>query len=155
MSAGDFDFLHGSWRISHCTLKERLTGCQEWETFESTMRCWPILGGAANMDEGYFPSRGNYGMTIRLYDKNADTWSLFWIDSRFARIEPPVTGRFADGVGTFLGPDTHNGIPVVCRYLWSDITPDSVRWAQALSADDGATWETNWVMEMTRTKETP
>jgi hypothetical protein len=43
----------------------------------------------------------------------------------------------------------------VCRYLWSDITPDSVRWAQALSADDGATWETNWVMEMTRTEETP
>lgn len=155
MSAGDFDFLHGSWRISHRTLKERLTGCQEWETFESTMRCWPILGGAANMDEGYFPSRGNYGMTIRLYDKNADTWSLFWIDSRFARIELPVTGRFADGVGTFLGPDAHNGIPVVCRYLWSDITPDSVRWAQALSADDGATWETNWVMEMTRTEETP
>jgi hypothetical protein len=55
-----------------------------------------------------------------------------------------VTGRFADGVGTFLGPDMHNGIPVVCRYLWSDITADSVRWAQALSVDDGATWETNW-----------
>jgi hypothetical protein len=155
MSAGDFDFLHGSWRISHRTLKERLTGSQEWEAFESTMRCWPILGGAANMDETYLPSRGNHGMTIRLYDKDADTWSLFWIDSRFARIEQPVTGRFADGAGTFLGPDAHNGIPVVCRYQWSDITADSVRWAQALSADDGATWETNWVMEMTRTEETP
>jgi hypothetical protein len=155
MTAGDFDFLHGSWRISHRTLKERLSGCQEWEAFESTMRCWPILGRAANMDETYFSSRGNHGMTIRLYDKDADTWSLFWIDSRFARIEPPVTGRFADGAGTFLGPDAHNGIPVVCRYLWSDITADSVRWAQALSADDGATWETNWVMEMTRTEETP
>lgn len=155
MSAGDFDFLHGSWRTSHRLLKERLTGCQEWETFESTMRCWPILGGCANMDEVYFPSRGFHGMTIRLYDKDADTWSLFWIDSRSARIEPPVTGRFADGVGTFLGPDTHKGIPVVCRYLWSDITADSVRWAQALSADDGATWETNWVMEITRMHETP
>jgi hypothetical protein len=154
MSAGDFDFLHGSWRISHRILKERLTGCQEWEEFESTMRCWPILGGAANMDEGCFPSRGFCGMTIRLYDKDADTWSLFWIDSRFARIEPPVTGRFANGRGTFLGPDAHNGIPVVCRFLWSDITADSVRWAQALSTDNGATWETNWVMELTRAEET-
>ena len=155
MSASDFDFLHGSWRISHRILKERLTGCQEWEAFESTMRCSPILGGTANMDDAPFPSRGFHGMTIRLYDKDADTWSLFWIDSRFARIEPPVIGRFADGVGTFLGPDTHNGIPVVCRFVWSDITADSLRWAQALSADDGATWETNWVMEITRMEETP
>jgi hypothetical protein len=107
------------------------------------------------MDEGYFPSRGFHGMTIRLYDKDADTWSLYWIDSRFARIEPPVTGRFADGVGIFAGPDTHNGVPVVCRYTWSDITPDSVRWAQALSPDDGTTWETNWLMEMTRIETEP
>jgi hypothetical protein len=150
VSAQDFDFLHGSWRIAHRYLTERLAGCDEWSTFESTMRCWPILGGTANMDEGHFPSRGFHGMTIRLYDKAADTWSLFWIDSRFARIEPPVTGSFADGVGIFLGPDTHNGASVVCRYTWSDITPDSVRWAQALSPDDGTTWETNWIMEMTR-----
>ncbi len=107
------------------------------------------------MDEGYFPSRGFHGMTIRLYDKDADTWSLYWIDSRFARIEPPVTGSFADGVGVFLGPDTHDGRPVVCRYTWSDITADSVRWAQALSPDDGATWETNWLMEITRLEEEP
>jgi len=52
MSAHDFDFLHGSWLISHRYLRERLTGCDEWETFESRMRCWPILGGAGNMDEG-------------------------------------------------------------------------------------------------------
>ncbi len=39
MTAGDFDFLHGSWQISHRTLKERLTGGQEWQTFQSTMRC--------------------------------------------------------------------------------------------------------------------
>ena len=94
VSARDFDFLHGSWRIAHRYLTERLTGCDEWITFESTMRCWPILGGAANMDEGYFPSRGFHGMTIRLYDKDADTWSLYWIDSRFARIEPPCWPPF-------------------------------------------------------------
>jgi hypothetical protein len=87
VSAQDFDFLHRSWRIAHRYLTERLAGCGEWITFESTMRCWPILGGAANIDEGYFPSRGFHGMTIRLYDKDADTWSLYWIDSRFARIE--------------------------------------------------------------------
>jgi len=150
MSTHDFDFLHGSWRIEHRYLKERLAGCDEWDTFTTTMRCWPIFGGAANMDEGDFPSRGYHGGTVRLYDPVAGTWSIYWMTSRSSVIEPPVTGRFTDGVGEFLGPDEHNGIPVVCRYLWSDITADSVRWAQALSADDGKTWETNWIMELHR-----
>lgn len=56
---------------------------------------------------------------------------------------------------TSLTPDTHSGIPVVCRYLWSDINADSARWAQPLSPDDGPTWETNWVMELARTEKTP
>ena len=150
MSARDFDFLHGSWRIGHRYLKERLTGCEEWESFDSEMRCWPILGGAGNMDEGEIPSRGYHAMTIRLYDPDTETWSLYWLTSRGSTIEPPVTGRFSDGTGEFLGPDTHDGIPVICRYRWSGITPDSVRWDQALSADEGLSWETNWIMSMTR-----
>ena len=150
MSAHDFDFLHGSWRISHRYLKDRLAGCHEWQEFSSEMRCWPILGGAGNMDEGEISSRGYHAMTIRLYDPDAKTWALYWLTSGSGTIEPPVTGRFSDGVGEFLGPDTHAGITVICRYRWSDITPDSVRWEQALSADDGKTWETNWVMSMTR-----
>ena len=35
MSAQDFDFLHGSWRISHRYLRERLSGGDKWDTFES------------------------------------------------------------------------------------------------------------------------
>ena len=35
MSAHDFDFLHGSWRISHRYLKDRLVGCHEWQEFSS------------------------------------------------------------------------------------------------------------------------
>ena len=151
MSAHDFDFLHGSWHIEHRYLKERLTGCEEWETFETGMRCWPILGGAGNMDEGEFPSRGYYGSTIRLYDPAADAWSLYWLTSRSSTIEPPVTGRFTGGIGDFLGPDFHDGVPVTCRFRWTLLSPDSCRWEQALSADDGKTWETNWYMELTRT----
>jgi hypothetical protein len=152
MSAHDFDFLHGSWSISHRALTSRLTGCQEWDTYSSTMRCWPILGGAGNMDEGEFPSRGYFGMTVRLYDAAADNWSLYWMTSRSAAVEPPVTGRFGPGgIGEFLGPDTHQGIPVLCRFRWLVDSPDKCRWEQALSADDGLTWETNWYMELTRT----
>ena len=150
MSAHDFDFLHGNWRIDHRRLKERLTGCQDWETFSTELACRPALGGPANLDEGAFPDRGYHAMTLRLYDAAADVWSLYWITSASPVIDPPVTGRFTDGTGEFFGPDTHNGIPVLVRYLWSDVKPDSCRWAQAFSTDDGQTWETNWIMDLTR-----
>ena len=148
----DFDFLHGSWRIDHRRLKERLVGCDEWEEFSTGLTCYPILGGAGNIDEGDFPARGYHAMSLRLYDEQQQTWSIYWITSLSAVIEPPVVGGFADdGTGAFFGPDTHNGTPVMVRYRWSDITPASVRWEQALSVDDGQIWETNWVMGLTRT----
>jgi len=150
MSARDFDFLHGSWRISHRYLKERLTGCQEWEEFESEITCTPILGGAGNIDHGEIRGRGYFGATVRLYDPPSDTWSLYWMTSLSGTVENPTVGRFTDGVGEFTCPDTHNGIAVTCRYLWTDIKPDSVQWAQALSPDDGSTWETNWYMHLSR-----
>jgi hypothetical protein len=152
VSASDFDFLYGSWHIAHRRLKERLTGCTDWEEFESDIVCRPILGGAGNIDEGYIAASDYHHMTIRLYQPDTDEWSLYWHTSRSGqRIEPPVTGRFADGVGLFYQPWEHNGIPVTCRYKWSDIKPDSVRWEQAFSTDDGLTWETNWIMDTTRT----
>ena len=41
-------------------------------------------------------------------------------------------------------------MPILVRFLWSDITPTTCRWEQAFSVDDGATWEVNWIMESTR-----
>ena len=150
--ARDFDFLHGSWRIDHRRLKERLADCDDWEEFSTAMRCRPILGGAGNLDAGEFPSRGYHAMSLRLYDRQEQAWSIYWITSLSSAIDPGVTGRFdADGVGQFFGPDTHNGIPVVVRYTWSQITPVSARWEQAFSTDDGRTWEVNWIMNLTRT----
>ena len=61
-----------------------------------------------------------------------------------------MTGQFKDGVGDFFGEDSHNGVPVLVRYRWSDITADSARWVQAFSTDGGETWLDNWSMEMTR-----
>jgi hypothetical protein len=149
--ARDFDFLHGSWRIDHRRLKERLAGCEEWEEFTTHLECRPILGGAGNLDEGEFASRGYHAMSLRLYDRREHTWTIYWITSLSGGIDPGVTGRFSDGTGTFDGRDTHEGTPVEVRYTWSGITPAAARWAQAFSTDDGRTWETNWIMQLTRT----
>jgi hypothetical protein len=149
--AHDFDFLTGSWNVANRRLKDRLVGCEDWEEFPATSVCWQLFSGAANLDEITFPTLGHKGLTLRLYGPAREEWSLFWANSRTGLLEPPVTGRIDGDRGEFKGDDSHNGIPVRCRFIWSQITTTSARWEQAFSTDGEQTWETNWVMELTRT----
>ena len=74
-----------------------------------------------------------------------------WLDGRFpGQLDVPVKGRFKDGVDSFYADDTQDGVAVKARFLWSGSGPDTRRWEQAFSADDGAIWETNWTTDFTR-----
>ena len=147
----DFDFLHGRWKVHNRRLVQRLAGSTEWKEFEATGTCRPVLGGAANEDDfltDFWP--GFIGMSFRFFDPDHGTWSIYWADNRSNVLQPPVVGRFTNGVGTFEGDDKFEGRPIRVRYLWSRISPQSARWEQAFSADQGRNWETNWVMDFTR-----
>ncbi len=149
----DFDFLPGHWAIHHRRLKERLTGCTEWETFKGTCQAWPLLGGLGNVDDNVLELPGGTyrALTMRTFDPATRQWAIWWVDGRHPhRLDPPVVGGFADGVGTFECDDELRGQPIRVRYVWSDITATSARWQQAFSPDGGQTWETNWVMALTR-----
>ncbi|WP_433649984.1 hypothetical protein ACQP2C_26175 [Micromonospora zamorensis] len=146
----DFDFLFGDWHVTNRRLRERLAGSDDWEVFAATSSCRPLFGGAANLDEIELPALGVRGLTLRLFDPARQQWRLHWTTDAVGVLFPPVTGRFSDGVGRFFGEDIEGGTPVRVRFVWDAITPDSARWQQAFSADDGRTWETNWVMELSR-----
>lgn len=147
---GDFDFFVGSWEGRQRRRRQWLAGCDDWEEFGSTSQCWSLFDGAANVDEVRVPDRGFTGVSLRLLDPARGEWSIYWANSRTGLLQPPVTGRFRDGTGTFYGDDNHEGQQVRVRYLWSDITPVSARWEQAFSADGEQTWEANWIMDFTR-----
>jgi len=147
----DFDFQTGRWRIRNERLVKRLAGCTEWETFESTNRAWLLPGGLGNMDEyvtDHWP--GFVGLSLRLYNRETRQWSIYWASNHKGTLDPPVVGSFANGVGVFKGRDQLEGRPIVMRFVWSGITETSARWEQAFSPDEGRTWETNWIMTMTR-----
>jgi hypothetical protein len=148
----NFSFLVGEWTSKQRRLREVLKGSDEWYEFEGHTRCWEALDGAANLDEVLFPSQGFGGVTLRLYDKESDTWSIYWASSRAGTLGlPPVVGRFdADGRGVFTSEEEYEGIPIVCRYLWLVLGAGEARWEQAFSVDGGDTWETNWVAEFSR-----
>ena len=151
--ANDWQWLTGSWSVRHRWLKGRLAGSTQWEEFTGTCVNWPLMGGRGNVDDNMldFPGGRYHGIAVRAFDVESRQWAIWWIDSRRAGIDPPVRGAFVDGVGTFVGDDTLNGKPVKMRFRWSRITPTSAHWEQALSGDDGKTWETNWHMDFTRT----
>ncbi|MGO4259375.1 hypothetical protein [Lysobacter sp. TAB13] len=149
----DFDFQVGEWRVHHRVLKP---GSDHWVEFEGTCNTRKVMGGAGNVEDNAFdaPSGRYRAVGLRSYDRASRQWSIWWLDGRSPTgpLDPPVRGRFEDGVGRFYSDDTLNGKPIRTRYTWSRITPRSAHWEQAYSADAGKTWATNWVMQFTRVR---
>lgn len=149
--ASDFDFLMGSWHVANRRLRRRLAGSDAWEEFEATSVARRILDGFGNEDVFTTDHQGGFvGMSFRFFDPHRERWSIYWADSRRpGELEPPVFGRFEDGVGVFQGEDVLDGRPILVRFTWSEVTTPTPRWEQAFSNDGGRTWETNWVMDFT------
>jgi len=149
--ARDFDFQRGEWRVHHRV--KRPSG--EWIEFDGTCRNRELIDGSANVEEHTFarPAGVTYGIALRAYDAATGQWAIWWVDSRapHGTLDPPVKGRFENGVGTFLSEYVADGKTLHVRFIWSNITPKSAHWEQAQSSDGGKTWETNWLMEFERT----
>jgi hypothetical protein len=141
---GEFDFLQGEWRIAHRRL---VTGASAWDTFEGEATCWSILGGVGSVEELRIPARDFSGMGLRLLDLEAGVWTDFWANARNGVLTLPAQrGVFADGAGTFYAD--HETYQV--RGVWDEITTHTCRWRQAISQDDGVTWNENWIMHWRR-----
>lgn len=151
----DFDFFVGRWNVNHRRLLHPLTGSDEWDLFGATTVARTYFGGGISVDEIAMPERQFSGLSLRLFDPHTRNWTVYWVNSRDGRLQPPVRGRWVDGVSRLYGDDTHEGKPVRATYQWSDVTPSSARWEQAFSTDGEQTWETNWIMDFTRTAADP
>ncbi|HSS27866.1 MAG TPA: NIPSNAP family protein [Usitatibacter sp.] len=149
----DFDFVEGEWTSKQWRLKERGVGSNEWEP--TTGKHWAkvLLGGVANVDTVEFPEKGWAGSTYRNFDKAASQWNIYWVNSRDGHMDyPGQVGGFSGNVGLFYGNDKDGDRPVRVVYRWEKQGASHARWEQAFSYDDGKTWETNWVMEMTKVR---
>jgi hypothetical protein len=153
----DFDFQVGEWRVHHRV--KRPAGNDQWLEFDGTCSNRGLMDGSANVEDQRFdkPTGVTHGVALRAYDSKTEQWAIWWIDSRdpLGALDPPVKGRFENGVGTFYSDGTLDGKPIRTRFIWSKITPTSAHWEQAYSSDAGKTWETNWIMEFRRISSRP
>ena len=144
--AGDFAFLSGEWRIRNRRLKDGV-----WDEFDGEATVVGILGGIGSVEELRIPSRNFSGMGLRLLDVERKLWADHWVNALHGALSPtPAWGSFVDGVGIWDTEERDNDHPVIVRGVWDQITPTSCRWYQALSGDNGRTWQENWVMNWTR-----
>jgi hypothetical protein len=153
--ARDFDFEFGTWTTRLSRLQNPLSGSTTWVQYEGTSIVRPLLDGRANIVELSVqgPAGRIEGMSLRLYSPQTRKWSLNYANIRNGELTPPVIGEFNDGRGEFFAPDTLNGRPILVRFIISNISADSWRFEQAFSADDGKTWEVNWIAIDTRVRE--
>jgi hypothetical protein len=151
-AANDFSFLAGGvWDVAN----DRRNADGAWEQFDATCTvsmCVDDLVQLDHYDAPDFPGRGHVkAVTVRAYDAGADTWSIIWLCNYAAPDFDPLVGRWDGDEGRFLQTFADaDGGAVQARFIWRRLTPDHATWEQALSHDDGATWDTDWRMELKR-----
>lgn len=148
----DFDFLIGTWKVHHRTLKKRLNGSTDWNEFEGDTVSSKILNGLGIMDHSILHAQTGpvHAMALRLFNPASKEWSIYWSTDRTGILDVPVIGGFKDGRGEFYSQEIFEGRHIYSRFIWSKITANSCQWEQAFSEDGGKTWETNWIMEFER-----
>ena len=148
----DFDFLIGTWKVHHRTLKKRLNEATEWVEFEGDTVSRKILNGLGILDDNLIQTEPGpvHAMALRLFNPVSKEWSIYWSTDRTGILDVPVIGGFKDGRGEFYSQEVFEGRHIYSRFIWSKITANSCQWEQAFSEDGAKSWETNWIMEFER-----
>lgn len=150
---GDFDFLAGEWRIHHRQLKDASTG--QWHEYDSTATVHRVLDGMGSIEELRKPDGRYLGMGVRVWHPEEAMWADHWTSAANGVVNAPQMGRFIDHAGVFLSEETDNGIKMLYRGAWDQISPKSCRWHQSSSKDGGKTWDWNWYTNWSRIGKAP
>jgi len=152
----DFDFEIGTWATEVRVLRNPLSGKPPvWAAYRGTSVVRGLMDGRANSVELSVagPAGKIEGISLRLYDPGARRWSLNFASLSDGAMTPPVVGGFgADGRGVFTGADKLGERAIRVRFVITQVSADEARFEQAFSADDGATWEVNWIAVDRRVK---
>ena len=145
----DFDFEIDEWTTEVRVLRNPLSGKPPvWAEYRGTSVVRDLMDGRANSVELSVagPAGKIEGISLRLYDPGARRWSLNFASLGDGAMTPPVIGGFdGKGRGVFYGEDKLGERAIRVRFVITQVSADEARFEQAFSADDGATWEVNWI----------
>lgn len=145
----DFDWEFGTWATDVRVLRNPLSGQPpDWAEYKGTSLVQPAAGGRFNLVQlSVKGDRGRIeGASLRLYEPQSHRWSLNYANVRNGLLTAPVYGTFnGHGRGTFFANDTSDGRPILVRFTIAVVSTNEAHFEQAYSADNGKSWEVNWV----------
>ena len=149
-----FAFESGRWITHVRRLDHPLSGSSTWLEYEGTTTVTSLLDGRANVAELRIsgPAGRIEGVALRLYEPQAHRWAIHYASAANGELTSPLYGNFGGGVGHFEGPDRLGDKPIIVRFEIRESKPGTWRFEQSFSADDGRTWELNWIAEDRRAK---
>lgn len=148
----DFDFWTGRWSIQQEILSEKgdminlmavshvqkeLNGCLITENW---------TGDVQFFWEGMTSPEKISAYSIRSYNYNDSTWSIYWADTRSKIIGSPYVGKFNNGKGEFYRTEKGNKTKIT----FSGISKNSVTWTLSVYQSQSDTWLVIWRMNFTR-----
>ncbi|MGM0670183.1 MAG: hypothetical protein ACQET1_10735 [Gemmatimonadota bacterium] len=148
----DFDFWIGEWDVLN---RNRPDGESRWyDTGMATDRVYPIAAGCGIVEHWRGSAFGEdmEGFSVRAFNPNTGQWELvlLWPTDGLPRFGV-LRGGFRHNRGEFFSRNVSTeGDTTYTRFTFSDITPETVRWQDGTSSDDGRTWSSSWIMEFTR-----
>ena len=151
----DFDFEIGRWKTHVTRRLHPLSGSDTWADYDGVTTVNKVWGGAANLLELAMDGNGSHweGLSLRLYDPQAQQWSLNFCNRAGGTLGTPTVGAFRDGRGEFYDQETLDGRAIQVRFVIAPQDADHIRFEQAYSADGGKSWEVNWIATDTRLKD--
>ncbi len=151
--AADFDFILGDWNM---TARTRAIGGAWQDLPPSRSEARRSADGAVIIEN--WDGETVSGVMIRTYDAEDDLWRILWTNSSIRQGMLQVwEGRFANGVGEFIGGQTMDGPGFApsenrTKITFSEITADSLHWSLYRSRDDAASWHLVQEREYRRAK---
>ncbi len=151
----DFDFQFGTWKTHVKRLRKPLSGSTDWVEYNGVSVVRKVWNGRASLIELEVDGPAGHieGLGLRLYNSETRQWSINWASRSDGVLQPPMSGKFKDGRGEFYDHESFDGKAIFDRNSFFDITQNFIRFEQAFSEDGGKTWEANWLMTFTRTKD--
>lgn len=150
----DFDFEFGTWKTHVSRLMQPLTGSKTWVEYDGISVVHKLWDGQANLLELDMHNASGQARLAswRLYNPATRQWGLYFANSRVGTVGVPTVGGFTHGRGVFYDKESLDGKPILVRFVITPRNADAIHFEQAFSADDGKTWETNWIADDTRMK---
>lgn len=149
-----FGQLVGDWEFDYVGYKpdgSKINTKGEWHfgwvlEGRAVQDVW-ILYGVADRAKGGTPSNLEYGTTVRFYDPKIDAWQVVW--------NGPMNGNQRTFVARKIGDEIvmeGKSDSSMLRWIFSEIKPQSFRWRDLGSEDEGKTWRLQEEMFVRRSK---